>query len=67
MAHFQLVISPDGHALLTTPESLSEQQLVRLRALLKDWQERKTLGVLADTDVVLVSSIDIDLRPRTDA
>lgn len=65
MATFTLLVTPDGHALLTTTDDLSEREVERLRDHVHDWQAgTPPILVIPSCEVVQVSTIDIDLDGR---
>lgn len=65
MARFTLVIRPDGRALLTTTEQFSAEALEPIRQALDDWIAGKyQVAVAAETEVVRVEELEIDLEAR---
>lgn len=65
MARFTLVVRPDGRALLVTSERFAAETLEPIRAALDEWVEgRYQVAVLADTDVVRVTELEVDLEAR---
>lgn len=65
MARFALIIRPDGRALLVTAEPFSAEALEPVRAALDEWIVGKfTVGVLAETEVIRVEQLDVDLDKR---
>jgi hypothetical protein len=62
MARFQLVVRPDGRALLTTTERLSAEALSHVAGVLNEWQSGDfPVAVVAECEVVQVLDVDIDL------
>lgn len=65
MARFALVIRPDGRALLVTAEPFATETLEPVRAALDEWiQGKYTVGVLAETAVIRVEELEVDLDKR---
>ncbi|MES2210939.1 MAG: hypothetical protein V4515_12275 [Chloroflexota bacterium] len=63
MTRFQLVVRPDGRALLTTTEKLSEQMVAHLREHLRGWEAGEyPIVVIPECSVVQVAEIEIDLE-----
>lgn len=62
MATFTLLVVPDGRALLTTPERLSDAQTVAIREAVRGWRDGEwPVLIVPDCDVVQVAAIDVDL------
>jgi hypothetical protein len=65
MARFTLVVRPDGRALLTTAEPLSEQQSALLLAQLREWEAGTwPITVVTGCDVVQIGTLELDLDPK---
>lgn len=56
----QLVITPDGRSLLTTPEQLSSEQGHALLEAFARWRQGHETLLLANCEVVRVLDIDLD-------
>lgn len=61
MTRFQLIVRPDGRAVLATPQRLTEAEQLVLREAVKGWESGHLL-VLTETDVVRVVDVDIELH-----
>lgn len=62
MATFTLLVVPDGKALLTTPERLSDQESAAIRETVRGWRDGEwPVLIVPDCDVVQVAQIDFDL------
>lgn len=66
MARFTLVIHrPTGRALLAAAEPFDAARLEPIRQVLDDWIEGKfRVVVAAETEVILVEELDVDLEAR---
>lgn len=65
MARLALVVRPNGSALLVTAEPFSAEALEPVRQALDDWIEgRYQVGVLADTELVRIHELEVDLEAR---
>jgi hypothetical protein len=58
MPRFTILIPPDGRAVLTSKEPLSDDERARVTELAKEWQalERSVL-IVEDCDVIHVTSV----------
>ena len=64
MTRFQLVVRPDGRAILTTTEALSSSAIAELQHAVRGWSEgRWPVLVLPETEVITVGSVELDLDP----
>ena len=65
MARFILVVRPDGRALLTTDQHLSEPEQRALTEQVRGWEAGTwPVAIVADCTVVQVRELEIDLdRP----
>lgn len=62
MARFTLVVRPDGKAILTCLEALSQSHVEELRAAFAAWREGEfSTLIVAETDVVQVIDVELDL------
>ena len=66
MATFQLVIRPDGSALLTTARPLTDRECRYLADLVKGWEDSDDVAIIPDCEVVRVSELEIDLAPAAE-
>lgn len=65
MTRFQLLVRPDGRALLTTTEAFAAETLEPIRAVLDDWLHGQTgVLVLTETDVIRITELEVDLEAR---
>jgi hypothetical protein len=63
MARFTLLVRPDGKAVLTTPERLSDAAKLELRDAVRGWSEgRWPVLIVQDCAVVQVAEFDLDLE-----
>lgn len=62
MTRFTLTVLPDGRALLTTKERLTDKQAFELRSTLDGWvAHRWPVVVIPECEVVQVHELDVDL------
>lgn len=61
MSDFTLVITPDGHTILTTPKPMSAENARHIRDLFQTWRETPLGSLVVTCDVVQVVSVDLDL------
>lgn len=63
MARFTLLVVPDGRAVLTTTERLTDRERHELGEVLTGWENGQwPIVVLSDCETVQVAAIDIDLE-----
>lgn len=67
MTRFTLVVLPDGSSILTSPEALPWHEHDHIIRAFEEWRRRRQ-GVLtmAQTEVVRVESLDLDLPDPSD-
>lgn len=64
MTRFTLLVVPDGRAVLTTTEDLSDADVAEVRRQVKGWKDGEwPVLVIPDAEVVQVAAIDLDLTP----
>jgi len=64
-ARFALVVRPNGSALLVTAEPFSAEALEHIREALDDWIAGDyQVGVLADTELVRITDLEVDFETR---
>ena len=68
MATMKLLVVPDGRAILTTSEPLSDQARFELSEAIAGWRDGTwPVLVIPDCDVVQVAAIDIDIDGKAPA
>lgn len=68
MATLTLIVVPDGRAVLTTPERLTDKARYELAEVIAGWREGKwPVLIIPDCDVIQVADVDIDLDAKVPA
>lgn len=64
MARFTLLILPDGRAVLTTPDKLTDEQVKTLQGVFKDWSTAQPSEALIVGECEVVHVTDVALEPE---
>ena len=67
MARFTLVVRPDGKALLTSTDPITDREAHEIRAAVAEWTHVDGPDVLAIGEVDVVQVVDLELDLGTDA
>lgn len=65
MARFTLAILPDGRALISSPDKLTDQQVKLLREVFATWSTAQPAEALivGECDVIRVADVQLELEP----